>query len=184
MNIAVIVGSLRKDAFTLRLGHALAAAAPAPLRLTIVEIGTMPFYNPDLEGPDSPKSWLDFRASIAACDGVLFITPEYNRSIPAVLKNAVDVASRPYGQGAWNGKPGAIISLSPGALGGFGANHHLRQALMAVNVPTLQAPEAYIGGAAVLFDEAGHLVKEDTKAFLLKFLAAFASFAEANRKKA
>lgn len=181
-SVAVLVGSLRKGSFSRMLAHALSSIAPPSMRLEIVEIGAMPFYDQDLDGPQTPDSWQTFRGQIKAADAVLFVTPEYNRSVPGVLKNAVDVASRPYGEGAWNGKPGAVISLSPGALGGFGANHHLRQTMMAVNIPTLQAPEAYIGGVAGLFDESGVLVKEDSKAFLLKFLSAFATFIEANRK--
>jgi len=109
---------------------------------------------------------------------VLFVTPEYNRSVPGVLKNAIDVASRPYGQSAWSGKPAAVISLSPGAIGGFGANHHLRQSLVFLNMPTLQQPEAYIGRAADLFDESGAIKNPETKQFVDKFLAAFADWVE------
>jgi chromate reductase len=109
---------------------------------------------------------------------VLFVTPEYNRSVPAVLKNAIDVGSRPYGQSAWDGKPGAVISVSPGAIGGFGANHHLRQSLVFLNVPVLQQPEAYVGNAAALFDKDGNLVNDDTRKFFKGFLDAFASWIE------
>jgi chromate reductase len=107
---------------------------------------------------------------------VLFVTPEYNRSMPGVLKNAIDIASRPYGKSAWNGKPAGVVSVSPGAIGGFGANHHLRQSLVFLNMPTLQQPEAYVGGAASHFDAEGNLAKEDTKVFLQKFLEAFADW--------
>jgi len=114
---------------------------------------------------------------------VLFVTPEYNRSVPAALKNALDVGSRPYGQSVWNGLPGAVVSVSPGAIGGFGANHHLRQSLVFLNVPTLQQPEAYIGGVAKLLDEAGNLTHDDTRAFLEKFLQAFGAWIEANGRR-
>jgi len=113
-------------------------------------------------------------------DGLLFVTPEYNRSVPAALKNALDVGSRPYGRSVWGGKPGAVVTLSPGALGGFGANHHLRQTLMFLNIPTLPQPEAYIGGAATLFDPQGDLTNEATREFLGKFMEAFATWVERN----
>ena len=106
-------------------------------------------------------------------DAVLFVTPEYNRSVPGVLKNAIDVGSRPYGQSVWDGKPGAVISVSPGAIGGFGANHHLRQSMVFLNVPMLAQPEAYIGGAAKLFDAQGRIANDATGEFLAKFLDAF-----------
>jgi chromate reductase len=117
---------------------------------------------------------------VRAADALLFVTPEYNRSVPGFLKNAIDVGSRPYGKSVWTGKPGAIVSVSPGALGAFGANHHLRQSLVFLDVPAMQQPEAYIGGAAAMFDEAGTLTNETTKAFLTKFMTAFAAWIEAN----
>jgi chromate reductase len=182
-NVAVIVGSLRKDSFSRKMAHALAAVAPASLRLQIVEIGPLPLYNQDLDGADPPAAWVSFRERIRASDAVLFVTPEYNRSVPAALKNALDVGSRPYGNSAWNGKPGAVVSVSPGALGAFGANHHLRQSLVFLNVTTLQQPEAYIGGAAGLFDANGTLTKEDTRDFLRKFMEAFAAWIEQNLRQ-
>jgi chromate reductase len=112
---------------------------------------------------------------------VLFLTPEYNRSVPGVLKNAIDVGSRPYGKSAWNGKPGAVISVTSGALGAFGANHHLRQSLVFLNVPAMPQPEAYIGNAASLFDDKGTLTNDSTRSFLQKFLQAFAQWIERNR---
>jgi chromate reductase len=117
-------------------------------------------------------------------DGFLFVTPEYNRSIPSVLKNAIDVGSRPYGQSVWGGKPGAVISVSPGAIGGFGANHHLRQSLVFLDVPAMQQPEAYIGGAAQLFDAHGNITNETTREFLIKFMDAFAAWVAKNSTKA
>lgn len=184
-DVAVLVGSLRKESYNRKIAHVLAKLAPATLKLSIVEIGQLPFYNQDSEegGSQPPASWVDFRKRIKAADAVLFVTPEYNRSVPAVLKNALDVGSRPYGQSAWSGKPGAVVSVSPGAVGGFGANHHLRQSLVFLDVPTLQQPEAYIGGVGKLLDDAGNLVNDDTKTFLLKFVAAFAGWIEANAQR-
>jgi len=131
---------------------------------------------------DPPAAWTAFRRRVRAADAVLFVTPEYNRSVPAPLKNALDVASRPYGQSAWEGKPGAIVSASPGAIGGFGANHHLRQSLVFLNVPAMQQPEAYIGGADKLFDAGGKLADDGTRKFLQGFMHAFAEWIAANRK--
>ncbi|MGI9170731.1 MAG: NADPH-dependent FMN reductase [Caulobacteraceae bacterium] len=175
--VAVIVGSLRRDSYNRKMAHALAALAPEGLTLKIAEIGGLTHYDEDVEA-QAPQAWLDFRAEIKAADAVLFVTPEYNRSVPGVLKNAIDVGSRPYGQSAWNGKPGAVISVSPGAVGGFGANHHLRQSLVFLNVPTLQQPEAYIGGAAGLFDADGGVATEGTRRFLSKFITDFAAWIE------
>jgi chromate reductase, NAD(P)H dehydrogenase (quinone) len=121
-----------------------------------------------------PAEWVEFRNRVKSFDGVLFATPEYNRSVPGVLKNAIDVGSRPVTQNAWNGKPCAVISVSPGAAGGFGSNHHLRQSLMAVNMPAMPQPEAYIGGASKLFDANGDIPNEDTRKFLKKFIDSFA----------
>jgi len=180
-DVVVLVGSLRKDAFSRKTANALVALAPAALKLAIVEIGHLPFYNQDDES-QPPAAWVSFRQRVRAADAVLFVTPEYNRSVPAALKNALDVASRPYGQSAWDGKPGAVVSVSPGAIGGFGANHHLRQSLVFLNVPAMPQPEAYVGGAADLFDSAGGLVKEGTRTFLAGFMAAFAAWIETNGK--
>jgi chromate reductase len=175
--VAVIVGSLRKESFNRKMAKALAALAPDSLKLEIVEIGDLPFYDEDVE-PNPPEPWVKFRQAIRAADAVLFVTPEYNRSVPGVLKNAIDVGSRPYGQSAWDGKPGAVVSVSPGAIGGFGANHHLRQSLVFLNIPVLQQPEAYIGGAAKLFADDGSVASEGTRDFLAKFMAAFAAWIE------
>ena len=180
-DVAVFVGSLRKEAFSRKTANALIGLAPASLKLSIVEIGQLPLYNQDDEA-HPPASWASFRQRVKAANAVLFVTPEYNRSVPAALKNALDVGSRPYGQSAWDGKPGAVVSVSPGALGGFGANHHLRQSLVFLNVPTLQQPEAYISGAAELFDTSGAIVKEGTRTFLESFMRAFAAWVAANAK--
>ena len=178
-NVAVFVGSLRKDSLNRKVAKALISLASDPLKLEIVEIGQLPLFNQDYE-QDPPQVVRDFKARVEAVDAVLFVTPEYNRSVPGVLKNAIDVASRPYGKSAWNGKPGAVISVSPGAVGGFGANHNLRQSLVFLNVPAMQQPEAYIGNAASLFDDQGQLVNDSTREFLRKFLQAFAQWIERN----
>lgn len=177
--VAVLVGSLRKDSLNRRMAHALAALAPASLKLEIVEIGGLSLYNQDLD-PEPPSSWVEFRGKINAAEAVLFVTPEYNRSVPGVLKNAIDIGSRPYGQSAWSGKPGAVISVSPGAIGGFGANHHLRQSLVFLDVPAMPQPEAYIGSAAELFDTDGSIKSERTRGFVQKFIDAYAAWVQAN----
>ncbi len=177
--IVVFAGSLRREAFTRKTAMALAKLAPESLKLEILEIGGLPFYNQDLE-ENPPAAWTAFRERVKKCDGVLFVTPEFNRSVPGALKNAFDVGSRPYGKSVWDGKPGAVVSVSPGAMGGFGANHHLRQSLVFLNVPTLQQPEAYIGNASNLFDEEGHLTNDSTREFLTKFMQAFAAWVARN----
>lgn len=181
-NVAVLVGSLRKESLNRKLANALTAMAPSSLKLGIVEIGNLPLYNQDHEA-DLPPPARDFKQQIAAADAVLFVTPEYNRSVPGVLKNAIDIASRPYGQSAWNGKPGAVISVSPGAIGGFGANQHLRQSMVFLNVPMLQQPEAYIGGAGNMFDDKGNIADDSTREFMNKFLQAFSEWIERNLAK-
>lgn len=181
-SIAMVVGSLRADSINRKIALALADLAPANLQLKIVEIGDLPLYNEDIDtATSSPESYTAFRQQISAADGVLFVTPEYNRSVPGALKNAIDVGSRPYGKSAWSGKPGAVISASPGAIGGFGANHHLRQSLVFLNVQCLQQPEAYLGNAGSFFDAAGTL-SEQTRPFLQTFIDAYAAWVEQNHK--
>jgi chromate reductase, NAD(P)H dehydrogenase (quinone) len=191
-NVAVLVGSLRKDSFNRKVAHALAELAPDSLKLAIVEIGHLAHYNQDddvvQDSGSNPASslvaWEGFRDQIRRSDAVLFVTPEYNRSVPGPLKNAIDIGSRPYGKSAWDGKPGAVISVSPGAIGAFGANHHLRQSLVFLNVPAMQQPEAYIGGVSKLLDKAsGKLTDDTTRDFLRKYMQAFASWIEANAKR-
>lgn len=174
-NVAVIVGSLRKDSVSRKLAKAFGALTPN-LKFNIVEIGDLPHFDQDLES-DPPAQWVRFRQEIAAADAVLFVTPEYNRSVPGVLKNAIDVGSRPYGSSVWNGKPGAVISQSPGAIGGFGSNHHLRQSLVFLNVPLL-SQEAYLGNSFALFDESGELINESTDEFLRAYGAQFSAWIE------
>lgn len=180
-SVAAVVGSLRKESYTRKLAVALAGLAPPSLEVRIVEIGALSPYNQDDED-SAPAPWVEFRGKIRAADAVLFLTPEYNRSVPGVLKNAIDVGSRPYGKSAWNAKPGAVISISPGAMGAFGANQHLRQCLVFLNVPTLQQPEAYIGNADKLFDAQGRVTVDSTRELLQRFMQAFADWIVANTK--
>jgi len=177
--VAVIVGSLRKASFSRKIARALITQAPPSLACRIIEIGDLALYNEDLDA-DPPAQWKRFREQISPADGVLFVSPEYNRGIPGVLKNAIDVGSRPSRKGALNGKPGAVVSVSPGSIGGFGANQHLRQSLVFLDVPTLQQPEAYVGGADKLFDAAGQLTNDSTREFLRTFISAFAAWIELN----
>jgi len=181
-NVAVLVGSLRKDSLNRKMALAMAKLAPPSLKLEIVEIGQLPHYSADYEA-DPPKEVREFKARIEAADAVLFVTPEYNRSVPGVLKNAIDVGSRPYGKSSWSKKPAAVVSVSPGALGAFGANQHLRQSFVFLDMPALQQPEAYIGGAGAMFDEQGGITKEDTRKFVETFLGAFAQWIERTAAK-
>jgi chromate reductase, NAD(P)H dehydrogenase (quinone) len=180
-HVAMLVGSLRKDSINRKVANSLAELSPEGLKLSIVEIGQLPLYSQDVD-EKPPTEWTAFRERIRAADAVLFVTPEYNRSVPAALKNAIDVGSRPYGKSVWSGKPGAVVSASPGPIGGFGANHHLRQSLVFLNVPAMQQPEAYIGGADKLFDGHGKLINDDTRKFLKGFMAAFEVWIAANAK--
>lgn len=157
---------------------ALGEVEPPTLTLEMVAFGDLPHYNQDLEVDPLPPAWVRFRERIKRCDAVIFATPEYNRSVPGALKNAIDVASRPSGKSSWSKKPAGVISVSPGGLSGFGANHHLRQSLVFLDMPTLQMPEAYIGGAAALFDATGKLTNDSTREFLRKFMTAFAAWVE------
>jgi chromate reductase len=183
-NVGVLVGSLRKDSHSRRLAHALAALSPPSLAYRPIEIGTMPLYNQDLETATPPDAWTTFRNEILRSDALLFVTPEYNRSIPSALKNAIDVGSRPKGSSVWNAKPAAVISNSPGVIGAFGANHHLRQCLMCLNVATMAGPEAYIGGVDKLFDAQGGIVNPGTREFLAQFMQRFADWVERNARPA
>jgi chromate reductase len=157
------------------MAKAFIAIAPKTLVFKILEIGELQMYNQDLD-ETPPAAWTKFRNQLNDFDGILFVTPEYNRSVPAVLKNAIDVGSRPYGKSSWNGKPAAVVSVSPGNIGGFGANHHLRQSLVFLNVPVMAQPEAYIGNAGDLFDKYGNLINESTLEFSQKFMLAFSEW--------
>jgi chromate reductase, NAD(P)H dehydrogenase (quinone) len=183
VNVCVLVGSLRKASYNRMLANALISLAPSSLKLGIVDIGQLPLYNEDLDTDPPPAQWIAFRQLIKAADAVLFVTPEYNRSVPAALKNALDVGSRPYGRSVWDRKPGAIVSGSPGAIGAFGANHHLRQSLVFLNVPAMQQPEVYVSHVDKLFDEIGNLVNEGTGKFLQQFMQTFAIWVETIRSQ-
>jgi chromate reductase len=176
-NVAVLVGSLRKESFNRKVANALVQMAPPSLKLSIVEIGNLPLFNQDDEA-NPPEASRTFKQQVKQADAVLFVTPEYNRGIPGVLKNAIDIASRPYGQSAWDGKPGAVVSCSPGAIGGYGANHHLRDCLVFLNVLPLQQPEAYVGGIGNAFDANGQLTDQGKRDFLQKFMTAYAAWIE------
>jgi chromate reductase, NAD(P)H dehydrogenase (quinone) len=179
--IAIFVGSLRKESFNRKMALTLKELAPKSLVMEIVEIGQLPLYNQDYDD-NPPATWTAFRHQVKKFDGVLFVTPEYNRSFSAAIKNALDVGSRPSGQSVWSGKPGAVISVSLGAIGGFGANHHLRQSLMYLNIPMLQQPEAYIGNAGNMFDANGKVIEEKTREFLQKFINAYANWVDIHVK--
>jgi chromate reductase, NAD(P)H dehydrogenase (quinone) len=178
--IAVLVGSLRQGSFNRKMARTLIEVAPGSLDLEIVEIGALTLYDQDLdEDPTTvPAEWKKFRERLRGFDGFLFVTPEYNRGVPGVLKNAIDVGSRPPRESVWAGKPGAVMSVSTGALGGFGANHHLRQSLVFLDVPCMPQPEAYIGHAGDQFDEGGALTSEATREFVTGFMRAFARWVE------
>ncbi len=180
--VAVLVGSLRENSYSAMLAQTLKELAMPALALDIIQIGDLPFYNPDLDDSNVPAPWTRFRNDIAGADAVLFVTPEYNRSYPAVLKNALDVGSRPYGKSVFNGKPTAIVSQSPGLIGGFGANHHLRQPLVFLNMPILQS-EVYISKINELFDTTGKLNNEGTKEFLTSFVKSFTAWVALHAKK-
>jgi chromate reductase, NAD(P)H dehydrogenase (quinone) len=175
--IAVIVGSLRRASFTRRVAQAMVRLSPGGYAYEFVDIGQLPLYNQDLDGPDqTPREWKEFRERVRPFKAVLFATPEHNRSIPAALKNALDVGSRPYGQSAWAGKPAGVVTVSPGAMGGFGANHHLRQTLVFLNMPAMAQPEAYIGNAAELVADDFTIKVESTRTFLANYMKAFEAF--------
>ncbi|MCL7986903.1 NAD(P)H-dependent oxidoreductase [Sphingobacterium sp. lm-10] len=176
-NIGIVVGSLRKGSFNKAIGQYLKDQAPEGVTLEAVEIGNLSLYNQDYDESGEPAEYGPFREKIKAFDGIIFITPEYNRSVPGVLKNAIDVASRPYGHSAWDGKPALVISSSISNQSGFGANHHLRQSLAYLNMPTLAQPEVYIANVQNIFDEDGALKNEESGKFLKDVLAAYLDFA-------
>lgn len=175
--IGVFVGSLRRDSYSRAIAKAAASLSPAELEMQFVELGDLPLYNQDYDDDGNPPAaYGRFREQVAGLDGFLFVTPEYNRSVPAVLKNALDVGSRPYGHNLWSGKPAGIISVSPGSLAAFGANHHLRQPMVFLNILVLQQPEAYIGRVASLLGEDGTLADASTKEFLQSYMNAFTAW--------
>lgn len=179
IKVGVIVGSLRKDSYNKKTAQVLVENAPENLSFEFIEIGNLELYNQEYD-QQSPESYVAFRDKVKSMDAILFVTPEYNRSVPGVLKNAIDIASRPWGESVWNAKPAAVVSVTIGTVGAFGANHHLRQSLAFLNMPVLAQPEAYISNAMSLFDESGKLTDDGTKDYLSKFMQAFAAFAEKN----
>ncbi len=177
--IGVITGSLRRDAYTKQIAEYLINSAPEGIELSIIDISDLPLYNQDFdESPDEPLSYARFREEVASKDGFIFVTPEYNRSIPAALKNALDIASRPSGKNVWSGKPAAVISASPSAIGGFGASHHLRQVAVVLNMPVVALPEMYISHVADAFDGSGNIADERLKSLFEKFLEAYSKWIE------
>lgn len=175
--IAVLVGSLRKASINRKVAVAMQSIAPPTLAMTLVEIGDLPHYDEDLEVEGSVSAaWSRFREAVRPADGVLFVTPEYNRGISGALKNAIDVGSRPYSTSVWSKKPGGVVTASSGTVGGFGANHALRQTMVSLDVPMLQQPEAYLGGAGKLFAADGSLVSDATLQFFAKFIGAYADW--------
>jgi len=175
--IVTIVGSLRKESFTLKIANALARLAPASLKLDVTTLHDISFFNQDLEG-NPPADWLAFREKLQKSNGMLFVTPEYNRSISGVLKNAIDVGSRPYGKSSFLGKPVGIISNSPGPLGGVSAAKHLQNILPGITGPIMGQPETYLTMIGDAFNDKGELVKEPLQKVLQQFLDAFAAWVE------
>lgn len=181
-NVAIIVGSLRKNSISKKIANYVATLFPEGYEPKFVEIGNLPLYNQDYDDENNPpEEYVKFREIMKEMDAVLFVTPEHNRTIPATIKNALDVGSRPYGQSVWDGKPAAIISQSPGAIGGFGANHQLRVPLVFLNMPVLQQPEAYIGNSADLFDDNG-VTNEEIGKYLQSFVDAFVELIKKHKK--
>lgn len=176
--VAVLVGSLRSGSFTKAVAKSVAKLASPQLECKFVEIGDLPLYNPDLDTDNPPAAWTRFRNEISQVSAVLFATPEYNRSIPAALKNALDVGSRPYGKSVWDKKPAAIISVSPGMLGAFGANHHLRQPLVFLNMPVMQQPEAYWSNVSAILSDDGQVLDAESIDRLKNFIDAFTNWIE------
>lgn len=182
--VAVIVGSLRKESFSKKIALVLKEVEPATLQLDFIDLSKLEMFNQDFDDEGHvPASWTEFRQTVKKYDAVLFVTPEYNRSVPPVLKNAVDIGSRPYGENIWDGKPGAVVSVSPGSMGGFGSSQNLRQSLTFLNILTMAQPEVYIGKVDTLLDDNGKMTNEKTKEFLKSFMKAFAAWIEINIKK-
>jgi len=180
-NVVVIVGSLRKEGYTLKIANALTRLAPDTLKLNVVTLYDISFFNQDLEA-SPPADWLKFRETLQKSNGVLFVTPEYNRSIPGVLKNAIDVGSRPYGKSSFLGKPTGIVSNSPGPLGGVNAAKHLQNILPGISGPILGQPEIYLNGVGDAFDEKGNLTKESLQKVLKQYIDTYAAFVEKQNK--
>jgi len=171
--VGLLLGSARAKGWTAKLGHALVNLAPATMAIRPIALADLPLYHEELEQPSPPPSWTRFRAEVAAVDALLFVTPEYNRSVPAALKNAIDIGSSPDDCSVWSGKPAAIATFSTGMLGGFGANHHLRQSLVFLDVPVMPQPEVYLSQIERLFDDEGTLLAGPGPVLLTTFVQAF-----------
>jgi chromate reductase len=172
--IGILAGSLRKESFSKKVAKTLIEFAPEGFEFKLIDLNDIPLYNQDFDDQNEvPEAITKFRTEMANVDGVIFVTPEYNRSVPAVLKNAIDVGSRPYGKSVWDKKPAAIFSNSPGNLSAFGANHHLRQSLVFLNMPAMQQPEVYIAHVNDLFDEEGNMKEGGTKDFIKKAVESY-----------
>lgn len=181
MKIGVLIGSLREGSYNKMLAKAIMNRLPEEFDAEIVEIGQLPFYNEEFDTEDKvPQEVKDFRNTIRGFDAILLVTPEYNRSTTPVLKNALDTGSRPYGESVWSGKPVAVLSASPGAIGGFGANHHLRQSISFLDMPIMQQPEVYFGGAHEKFNENGEPIDADTEGFIQLIADSFAKHVKDN----
>lgn len=179
--IGIIAGSLRKESFSRKIAKALLSMVPEGFVFEIISIEDLPVYNQDFDDHNEvPESYTKFRNEIRNIDGIIFVTPEHNRSVPAALKNAIDVGSRPAGKSVWNGKPGAVFSNSPGNLSAFGANHHLLQSFVFLNIPVMQQPEVYLPHIDKVWDENGNLKDEDTQAFLQKAVDAYIEWFKKN----
>lgn len=179
--VAVIVGSLSKTSVNRKLANALVKLAPPSLKFDFADLD-MPLYNIDLETDSPPPAWTAFRQVVKAADAVLFVTPEYNRSMSGAMKNAIDVASRPWGKNAFDKKPGAVISASIGPIGGFGGNHHLRQSVSVLNVLMMSSPEAYIHVTDKYFAADGTLADEKAGPYLKRYMEAFDGWIEQQLK--
>src|ERR1700761_5942763 len=174
-NVVVLPGSLRKESFSLKVANALAKLAPDTIKLNVVTLHGISFFNQDLEATP-PADWVAFREKLQKSEGVLFVTPEYNRAIPGVLKNAIDVGSRPYGKSSFLGKPVGIVSNSPGPLGGVSAAKTLQNILPGISGPIMGQPEIYLNGVGDGFDDKGELIKESLQAVLKQYIDAYAAF--------
>jgi len=181
LSVALLLGSARRIGWTRKLASAMRELAPPTLMFQDIEIANLPLYHEELESPTPPAQWVRFRDEVAAMDALLFVTPEYNRSIPAALKNAIDIGSSPDDRSVWRGKPAAIASFSPGMMGGFGANHHLRQSLVFLDVPVLQQPEIYLGRIDRLFDADDKLHDGLVRELVASFLSTFATWISRTR---
>jgi chromate reductase len=176
--IAILVGSLREGSINRKVARSICALRNDNLDCSMIEIGDLPLYNQDLD-ENPPEQWVRFREQVGSADGVLFVSPEYNRGIPGGLKNAIDVGSRPYGKSVFDKKPAAIVTVSPGSIGGFGSNHQIRQAAVFLNMPVMQQPEAYLGHVTDdAFDEDGYLKEGQLKGLVAVLAHAFAGWVE------